>query len=80
MRTMQLLEDLEFHESEAYAQPLFVDQYGRVIRFCMKPGQVIREHSAAGSPFYVVVLKGHGIFVGADGQEHEVGPNTATRL
>ena len=75
MRTMQLLEDLEFHESEPYAQPLFVDQYGRVIRFCMKPGQVIREHRAASSPFYAVVVKGRGIFVGADGQEQQVGPN-----
>ena len=76
MRTMQLLDDLEFHEREPNAEPLFVDQYGRVIRFCMKPGQVIREHRAGGSPFYAVVVKGSGIFVGPNGQEHRAVPNT----
>jgi quercetin dioxygenase-like cupin family protein len=76
MRTMQLLENVEFHEREPNAEPLFVDQYGRVIRFCLKPGQVIREHSAGGSPFYAVVVKGSGIFVGAGGEERHVAPNT----
>ena len=76
MRTMNLLEDLEFHEPNPYAQPLLVDQHGRVIRFTLKPGQSIREHHASGSPFYVVVLKGHGVFVGANGEEQQVGPDT----
>lgn len=74
MRTTHLLEGLEFHESSPYAQPLFVDEHGRVLRFTLKPGQKIREHEAEHSPFYVVVLKGHGVFAGDDSNEKEFGP------
>ncbi len=74
MRTTNLLEGLQFHEASAYAQPLFVDEHGRVLRFALKPGQQIREHEAEHSPFYAVVLQGRGAFAGADGIEKEVGP------
>ena len=76
MRTLQLMQDLEFHDAEAHAQPLFVDKNGRVLRFTLKPGQSIKEHKAPNSPFYVVVLKGHGMFSGGDGQEKSFGPNS----
>lgn len=75
MRTMNLLQNLEFHDNHPYAQPLYVDEDGRVIRFMLKPGQVIAEHDAPSSPFYAVVLKGHGMFAGEDGVEHAFGPN-----
>jgi quercetin dioxygenase-like cupin family protein len=75
MRTMNLMGELEFHERDPYAQPLYVDQYGRAIRFMLKPGQTIHEHKAQSSPFYVVVLKGQGVFTGGDGREERVGPN-----
>lgn len=75
MRTTDLLKDLEFHDSHPYAQPLYVDENGRVIRWMLKPGQSIVEHKAPSSPFYVVVLKGRGLFAGADGVEREFGPN-----
>ncbi len=75
MRTTNLLEDLEFHEASPYAQPLHVDEHGRVLRFMLKPGQSIREHNAPHSPFYVVVLKGRGAFAGGDGKEQQFGPN-----
>ncbi len=75
MRTMPLLENLEFHEAAPYAQPLYVDEYGRVLRFTLKPGQSIAEHETPHSPFYVVVLKGHGAFAGGDKEEHQFGPN-----
>lgn len=75
MRTTQLLENLEFHERTAYAQPLYVDEDGRVIRFMLQPGQSIIEHNAPSSPFYVVVLQGRGMFAGADGVEQSFGPN-----
>lgn len=74
MRTTNLLENLNFHDPNPYAQPLFVDEHGRVLRFTLKPGQWIREHEAEHSPFYVVVLQGHGAFVGGDGIEKEFGP------
>ena len=76
MKTAQLLENLEFHDKHAYAQPLFVDDNGRVIRFMLKAGQSILEHNVPNSPFYVVGLQGHGVFKGADGQEQPIGPNT----
>lgn len=76
MKSNQLLADLEFHDAVPYAQPLLVDQYSRIIRWMLKPGQQIEEHKVPGSPFYVVVLQGRGMFAGGDGQEEEVGPGS----
>jgi len=76
METFQLLHDLEFHENHPYAEPLLVSKTGRILRFTLRPGQVVREHSAPHSPVYIVVLQGTGLFAGADGREHEFGPNT----
>ncbi len=76
MRTMNLLQGLEFHEHNPNAQPLFVDKNGRVLRFMLKPGESIKEHHTHDSPFYVVVVKGNGIFAGKDGKEQTVGPNS----
>ncbi len=75
MRTTNLLENLEFHDERPYAQPLYVDQHGRVIRFMLKPGQTIEQHLVPSSPFYAVVLQGRGMFAGPDGAEREFGPN-----
>jgi quercetin dioxygenase-like cupin family protein len=75
MKIAQLLEGLEFHGENPYADPLFVDKYGRIIRFTLRPGQEIIAHDAPHSPFYVVVLKGRGVFTGDDGREQSLGPN-----
>jgi quercetin dioxygenase-like cupin family protein len=76
MKTMQLLEGLEFHDKNPNSQPLFVDENGRVLRFMLKPGQSIHEHNAPSSPFYIVVLKGQGMFAGGDGKQQQLGPNS----
>ncbi len=76
MRIEHLLEELEFHDDNPYAEPLFVDEHGRVLRFTLKPGQSIIDHNVPDSPFYVVVLQGHGVFKGGDGTEQVCGPNT----
>lgn len=76
MRTFQLLDNLEFHDDNAYAQPLLSNNEGRVLRFTLKPGQSVKEHQAPSSPVYIVVLKGRGLFAGPDGQEHLLGPNS----
>lgn len=76
MKTKQLLLDLEFHDSVPFAQPLLVDQHSRILRWMLKPGQQITEHKVPDSPFYVVVLKGRGVFTGDDGQEQECSPNS----
>ena len=76
MKSKQLVEDLEFHQSVPFAQPLFVRNDGRVLRWMLQPGQRITEHSVPNSPFYVVVLKGHGMFATNGEPEQEFGPNS----
>lgn len=80
MEVVSLLENLQFRDGNPIAEPLKVDTNGRVLRFTLKPGQSIREHSAPSSIFYVVVLQGEGMFAGGDGQERKVGPNTLLML
>jgi quercetin dioxygenase-like cupin family protein len=75
MKSVQLLEELKFHDKDPYAEPLFVAEDGRILRFALRPGQIVREHTAPHSPVYIVVLKGHGMFVSADGKEQPFGPN-----
>lgn len=76
MKSKQLLEDLEYHDSLPFAQPILVDHNSRILRWMFKPGQEIAQHKVPDSPFYVVILKGSGIFAGADGQEQEYGPDS----
>ena len=76
MKTIDLLENLQFGDKDPRAEPLHVDRQGRAILFSLKPEQSIREHNAPSSPFFVVVLKGQGVFSGGDGVEHTCGPNT----
>ena len=76
MNATRLLDNLEFHDKNPNAEPLFVAPDGRILRFALRPGQAVREHSAPHSPVYVVVLKGEGLFAGGDGQEQRCGPNT----
>jgi quercetin dioxygenase-like cupin family protein len=75
MKTVTLMENWEFNDKNPYAQPLFVSHDGRILRFALRPGQIVREHQAPHSPVYVVVLKGQGMFAGADGKEQQLGPN-----
>lgn len=74
MKIRNLLDDLEFHDPVPFAQPLLVDQHSRILRWMLKPGQEISDHQVPDSPFYVVILKGRGVFAGADGQEQQCGP------
>ena len=76
MKTTNLMEDIQFSEKDAHAEPLYVDKLGRAIRFALKPGQMLREHNAPNSPFYAIVLKGQGMFAGGDGKEIKCNPNT----
>ncbi len=76
MRIEHLLENLEYHDDNPYAQPIYVDAHGRILRFTLKAGQTITEHNSPHSPFYLIVLQGQGIFSGGDGKEQQFGPNT----
>jgi quercetin dioxygenase-like cupin family protein len=76
MQAIPLHDNLIFHDKDAHAEPLFIDEDGRILRFALKPGQSVQEHTAPSSPVYIVVLKGIGLFSGADGQEQHFGPGT----
>jgi quercetin dioxygenase-like cupin family protein len=76
MKSIPLMENWQFHDKDPYAQPLFVAEDGRILRFALRPGQSVREHQAPHSPVYVVVLKGTGLYAGGDGQEQAFGPNS----
>jgi len=73
MYTYYLLKNLAFHENRPFSEPLFVSDYGRVLRFTLKPGQSIKEHRASQSPFFAVVVQGEGVFTGKDGNEVRLG-------
>ncbi len=75
MKTFQLMSGWQFHDKEPFAQPLHVAADGRILRFALRPGQAVKEHTAPHSPVYIVLLGGHGMFAGADGQEQQYGPN-----
>jgi quercetin dioxygenase-like cupin family protein len=69
-----LHENIIYHDDDPFAEPLFVDPTGRILRFALKPGQEVREHTAPHSPVYIVVLEGTGLFSGGDEQEERFGP------
>ena len=75
MQSISLLEKVEFHDKYPNAEPLFVSEETRILRFALRPGQVVREHNAPHSPVVVTVLQGRGLFAGSDGVEQEFGPN-----
>jgi quercetin dioxygenase-like cupin family protein len=76
MESVQLLKNLVFQDKGPIALPVHVDPNGRAILFTLKPGQSIREHNVPSSPFFVVILKGRGVFTGGDGVEQTFGPDT----
>ena len=76
MKATNLLENLKFGDKDPRAEPIYSARDGRAILFTLKPGQSIREHKAPSTPFFVVILKGQGVFAGGDGDAHTYGPNT----
>lgn len=76
MLSIQLNDHPMFHDNNPYADPLFVDKWGRILRFALKPGQAVREHTAPHSPVYIVVLQGTGLFSGGDELEQRFGPGS----
>lgn len=76
MKVTGLLENLKFGDKEAHAEPIHSDRQGRAILFTLKSGQSIREHNAPSTPFFVVVLRGRGVFAGGDGVDRTCGPDS----
>jgi len=76
MNTFDLLKDVTFNEHGPHAEPVQHSTDGRVIRFALQPGQILREHHSPHSPVHVVVVSGRGLFKGANGEEQEAGAGT----
>lgn len=76
MKSHSLLEQLQFHDPDPFAEPLLVDNDVRILRWTLKPGQSVREHSVPNSPLYVVLLQGRGMFASNGEAEQEFGPNS----
>lgn len=76
MKSIQLLSEVPSSEKRPEADPIYVDRNGRILRFELEPHQSIKRHNAPDSPFYAVVLKGRGMFSGAEGKEEAFGPNS----
>lgn len=76
MKTFKVHNNIIFNDPNPTAEPLHVDQYGRILRFALQPGQTVREHNAPNSPVNIIILQGQGHFAGGDGQEHKIGPDT----
>lgn len=76
MKTLPLLQDLEFRDDRPLAKPLLVDDSGRVLRFTLKPHQQVAKHCAPHSPVHLVVLKGRGMIAGEDGPEVLLKPDS----
>ncbi|MBX7236523.1 MAG: cupin domain-containing protein [Caldilineales bacterium] len=74
MQAFQIDQDYLFHDRDPFAQPLSVDKSGRILRFMLKPGQSVVEHTAPHSPVYIVVVAGTGLFSGAGGEAQSCGP------
>jgi quercetin dioxygenase-like cupin family protein len=76
MKIINLYENWVFHDDNPFAEPLLVDKEKRVLRFALRPGQVVKEHIAPSSPVHIVILEGEGLFSGEDGVEIQYGPGT----
>lgn len=76
MKTLLLLDSPTFKDKRPNAEPLFIGETGRVLRFTLKPGQELSAHRAPSSPVHIVVLQGCGLFSGEDGREQPLGPNS----
>lgn len=75
MKTSHLLEQLQFDDHRAHAEPLLADHNNRIIRFMLKPKQKVKEHQVSSSTVILVVQKGRGLFYGKNGDVQELGPH-----
>ena len=62
---MSLLENIQFH-AHRHMPSHCLSRMKPGLRFT-RPGQVVQQHNAPHSPVFVTVLRGQGLFAGADG-------------
>jgi quercetin dioxygenase-like cupin family protein len=64
------------YDNAPYAQPLRVSEQGRILRFTLRPGQTVKQHTAPESPINIVVIAGRGLFTGANELAEQFGPDS----
>jgi quercetin dioxygenase-like cupin family protein len=64
--------DVMFNKDHAIAEPLFVNENNRLLRFALLPGQEIKEHNSPSSPVFIKIIRGRGVFWGEDKKEQEL--------
>lgn len=72
MEIIKQKENIHFNDSHAIAETLFVNDNNRLLRFSLKPGQSIKEHSSPSSPVFITIVRGKGLFWGEDGVKKEI--------
>ncbi len=75
MKFINLRVNWMYNPQGPHAALLHADRNSRAILFTLRPGQTIREQNMPGSPLYVFILKGRGIFTSGNGEEQTVEPN-----
>ncbi len=71
MKVFDAMSGWQFGAKNPVAEPLYVTQDSRILRFALHAGQAVRGHEAPHSPVYIQVLKGSGMFSGAEGREQK---------
>ncbi len=73
MRTVQLLDDLQFDDKGFYIQNLVTNQIGKIVRYTLKEGQVLEERRAPYVPVYLVIVKGNVDVTSEQGDTQRLG-------
>lgn len=79
MKSFDILDDVEFNDDHPAAKSILIDKDSRLIRFCLLPGQIIKEHSSPSSPVYIIILEGKGLFSNEEGILEKFGENTCIK-
>jgi quercetin dioxygenase-like cupin family protein len=76
MKAYNLIDNLQYENQEhPHAEPLFVSDVGRVLRFTFKAGQRIPVADAPSSPIFYIILDGEALFADESGNIQRYGPN-----
>lgn len=76
MKSINLLEEIEFNDTRVLGQAILADKNNRIIRFALKAGQCLKEHRVPSSAVRIIVIKGSGVFSGEDNKGVELGPQS----
>lgn len=74
MKIFALAEQLRFSETRPISEAILGDSDHRILRFCLKPHQLIAEHRSPHSSVVLIGLQGTGLCRDGEGHELRLGP------